>query len=205
MIATCSICGNHNWDKEVTGNQITCPKCGASWEFQKLPLFILTGCSGIGKTTTAQLLQREHNRFVILDADMFYNIMPHETDSDYYDQVEQIESLAKNISQSGYPVLWTMAGNIDKINQTYHRRFFEKVYVLALVASEADIRERMTNGRNITDAGWIQSSVDYNHYFMTHDIIGDMPYETLNTTGKSVEGVAAGVKDWLLSHLQKEP
>lgn len=52
MIGTCARCGNYEWDKEVDGNVIRCPKCGNTWEFIKLPLFVLTGCSGVGKTTT---------------------------------------------------------------------------------------------------------------------------------------------------------
>lgn len=29
MIEICSNCGNHEWDKEITGNKLRCPKCGA--------------------------------------------------------------------------------------------------------------------------------------------------------------------------------
>ena len=53
MLGICSACGNTEWDKEVTGNVIKCPKCGNEWKFDKLPIFFLTGCSGVGKTTTA--------------------------------------------------------------------------------------------------------------------------------------------------------
>lgn len=65
MISICSNCGNHEWDKEVTGNKIKCPKCGYIWEFKKLPLYILTGCSGIGKTTAAQELQKMTDEIII--------------------------------------------------------------------------------------------------------------------------------------------
>lgn len=62
MIGICPLCGNYDWDKEVSGNTVTCPKCGHAWQFRKMPMFVLTGCSGVGKTTTAQeLLQREIN------------------------------------------------------------------------------------------------------------------------------------------------
>lgn len=53
MLGICSACGNHEWDKEVKGNIIKCPKCGNERTFEKLPIYFLTGCSGIGKTTTA--------------------------------------------------------------------------------------------------------------------------------------------------------
>lgn len=57
MLGICSVCGNQEWDKEVEENVIKCPKCGNEWKFEKLPIYFLTGCSGIGKTTTAHELQ----------------------------------------------------------------------------------------------------------------------------------------------------
>ena len=197
MIGTCAKCGNYEWDKEVDGNVIRCPKCGNTWEFVKLPLFVLTGCSGVGKTTTAMEIIRRKVDFVVLDADMFYNIMPHETEEDYYDQVEQIGSLSKNIMQSGKPVLWAMAGNLDKLLKTYNSRFFRNIRCLALVCDEELLRTRMREGRGIADENWIQSSVDYNEYFKSHHSLGDTEFETFDISGKSVSEVADFVVEWV--------
>ena len=49
MVEICPKCGNFSPDKTVTDNTIACPKCGHSWEFLRLPLFIVTGASGVGK------------------------------------------------------------------------------------------------------------------------------------------------------------
>ena len=201
MIGICPRCGNYDWDKEVTGNQVCCSKCGETWRFRKMPLFVLTGCSGMGKTTTGIEIMKQQNEFIVLDADMFYSIMPHDTQEDYYNQIEQVESLSKNIMQTGKTVLWTMAGNLDKLNHVYNRRFIGEIYCLALVCEEEELRRRMTEGRKITDEGWIQSSVDYNHYFKTHDCLADMPFEVFDTTGKSVPQVAEYVIGWVKGKL----
>ena len=201
MIGICPRCGNYDWDKEVTGNQVCCSKCGETWRFRKMPLFVLTGCSGMGKTTTGIEIMKQQNEFIVLDADMFYSIMPHDTQEDYYNQIEQVESLSKNIMQTGKTVLWTMAGNLDKLNHVYNRRFIGEIYCLALVCEEEELRRRMTAGRKITDEGWIQSSVDYNHYFKTHDCLADMPFEVFDTTGKSVPQVAEYVIGWVKEKL----
>ena len=66
MLGICSACGNTEWDKEVTGNVIKCPKCGNEWKFDKLPIFFLTGCSGVGKTTTAIEFQKITDEYVII-------------------------------------------------------------------------------------------------------------------------------------------
>ena len=68
---------------------------------------------------------------------------------------------------------------------------------LALTCSEKELRRRMTEGRGITDEGWIQSSVDYNNYFKTHEWIGETRFETLDTENRSVEEVASDVLKWL--------
>ena len=175
MIGICPKCGNHQWDKEVKGNEIFCPKCGNNWKFTRLPLFILSGCSGVGKTTTAMEIIRRTTEFTVLDADMFYNIMPHETDEDYFDQAEQIGSLSKN----------------------HNSRFFPAIYCLALVCDEELLRARMRNGRGITDEEWIQSSVDYNHYFKTHRQLGDMAFDTWDISGKTPAEAADYVIQWV--------
>ena len=66
-----------------------------------MPLFVLTGCSGVGKTTTAHELMVSTTDIVVLDADFFYNLMPHETQEDYLQQIEALEDLSKNIMQAG--------------------------------------------------------------------------------------------------------
>lgn len=197
MLGICGNCGNYDWDKDVKEEQISCPKCGHVWSYKRLPLYILTGCSGVGKTTTAKVIMEKCKDMVVLDADIFYNIMPSETQEDNYAQIEQLQSLSKNIMQCGKPVLWTMAGNLDKLWNTYNCRFFSDIHCLALVCDEEGLRKRMREGRGITDEGWIQGSVDYNNYFKTHSELSGTRFETLDITGRCVEEVAERVMAWM--------
>ncbi len=197
MITICPHCRNSNWDKEVLDNFITCPECGANWDFIKMPLYIITGCSGVGKTTAARELQRLTTDYVVLDADLFYNIMPHETERDNFDQVEQILSFSNNISQSGRAVIWAMAGNIDKLSQVYHARFFRDIKVVALICEEKTLRERMTRGRGITQESWIRSSVEYNEYFRTHKKIGKVLFSTIDVEERTPEETAQCILKWI--------
>lgn len=197
MIGQCIKCGNHNWDKEIDGNTARCPKCGHTWEMVSLPLFILTGCSGVGKTTTAQMIQQKKVDFVVLDADIFYSRLQPQTEEDYYGMLELIGQISANMMQSGRTVLWTMAGNLDKLPWLYWRRFIPEVKCLALTCEEELLRKRMKEGRGIADENWIQSSVDYNEYFRTHDRHGDTVFETFDISGKDVEEVADYVIDWV--------
>ena len=197
MVDICPQCGNYDWDKTVDGNKITCPKCGHSWDVLKLPLFVVTGASGVGKTTAVQALQSLTRDFVCLDADFFYNLMPHETEADYMAQTEQAQALSRDIMQCGRPVVWARAGNIHMLDKTYGARFFDGIYVLALICPEEELRSRMTAGRGISDGEWIQSSVDYNRYFMEHDHIGGVAYERLAVDGMPVDRAARAVENWM--------
>lgn len=202
MVDICPQCGNYDWDKTVDGNKIICPKCGHSWAFWKLPLFVVTGASGVGKTTTVQALQGFTRDFVCLDGDMFYNIMPHETEEDYMAQTEQMMAFARNVSQCGRPTVWARAGNIHQLAKAYGTRFFSSVYVLALVCSEEELRGRMTVGRKISDEGWIQSSVDYNRYFWEHQDIGGVAYERLDVGDIALLEAARKVDLWLKNKME---
>ena len=197
MLEICSKCGNHEWDKEVDGNTIKCPKCGYKWKFEKLPIYFLTGCSGVGKTTTAIELQKLTDEYVILDVDWLRNVAWPQNDEEENNLIEQIFYLTKDISQSKKAVVWTMAGGLDRLSRAYGKRFFSEIKVLALTAESETIRKRMTEGRGIDDAGWIQSSVDYNNYFRTHDILDDTKYDTLDCTNGTPEEIARKVLEWL--------
>lgn len=201
MVDICPKCGNYDWDKTVEGGAVTCKKCGHEWGFLKLPLFIVTGASGVGKTTTVQALQRMSRDFVCLDSDLFHSVMPHETREDYMAQTEQLMAFARDVMQCGKPTVWARAGNIDMLGGAYGTRFFSHIYVLALVCGEDELRRRMTEGRGIRDPEWVRSSVDYNRYFMEHDNIGGVGYETLDVTGLTVEDAAREAEAWMKGRL----
>lgn len=201
MIGICPKCGNHEWNKKVSESkrEIECQYCHHQWNFKSMPLFILTGCSGVGKTTTAQeLLQRDID-FIVLDADFLLNLMPHETEEDYKNWVEQIMALSRNIIQSGRPVLWTIAGALEHFQTTYNRQFFTEIHYLALVCDSGSLEKRMREGRNITDAGWIESSINYNRWFIDNGVVVDQRVDTFDISGKLVSEVADYVIQWVAS------
>ncbi|MBU3812002.1 MAG: hypothetical protein H9893_10165 [Candidatus Niameybacter stercoravium] len=205
MISICPKCHNHDWDKEVKKEDktvICCPKCRHEWSSKGLPLFILSGCSGVGKTTTAmELLQRKTN-FIVLDAD-YFQFMPSDTLEDWAAHIERQEEISADIMQCGLPVLWAMAGCLDRLHSTYHERFFSGIHCLALTCETEELHRRMTEGRNITSEQWIQSSIEYNQYFREHDTIGDIKFSCFDTTNKSTKEIADYVIQWVNSYMEE--
>ena len=88
---------------------------------------------------------------MIIDVDWLRNIAWPQNDEEENDLIEQVYSVSKNISQSKKPVVWTMAGGIDRLHHTYGKRFFSEIKVLALTADSEVLKKRMTEGRDHGD------------------------------------------------------
>lgn len=170
-------------------------------ELYRKPLFILSGCSGIGKTTTAIEIMHHQTDVVVLDADVFGGIQNASTSEDYRKRVDTLESFSRNIAQSDKAVLWTMAGNLDMLPQSYNAQFFSAIRCLVLVADDETVKDHMINGRGITDVSWIEGSVGYNKYLREHDSIGELSYERYDITNKTPTEVAQAVMKWYRKYL----
>ena len=193
MISMCPHCGSNRWNKAASATHITCPECGHSWPYRRGPLMILTGCSGVGKTTTAIRLFGMTKDFAVLDADMFY--IP--DDSQLSSMLEKVCNLSAAFNQQGTAILWTMAGGLDCIKNTYHRQFFSEIKCLALTCEPDELRRRMTDGRGITDERWLNGSREYNEYFRTHNERGDVHFDKLDITELSPDEAAEQVLAWM--------
>ena len=197
MISMCPQCGSNRWNKTATATHITCPECGHSWPYLRGPLLLLTGCSGVGKTTTAIRLFGMPKDFAVLDGDMFY--IP--DDSHLLSMLEKVCNLSAAFNQQGTAILWTMAGGLDCIKDTYHRQFFSEIKCLALTCEPDELRRRMTEGRHITDERWLEGSREYNEYFRTHDELGDVRFDKLDITRLSPDEAAEYVCAWVTAQL----
>ena len=197
MISMCPQCGSNRWNKTATATHITCPECGHSWPYRRGPLLLLTGCSGVGKTTTAIRLFGMTKDFAVLDGDMFY--LP--DDSHLLSMLEKVCNLSAAFNQQGTAILWTMAGGLDCIKDTYHRQFLSEIKCLALTCEPDELRRRMTEGRHITDERWLEGSREYNEYFRTHDELGDVRFDMLDITRLSPDEAAEYVRTWVTAQI----
>ena len=194
MLSICPHCSSAHWNKKATATHIFCPDCGRSWPYRRGKLYLLSGCSGVGKTTTGVALSLMQKNFAVLDADMFY--IPNDS-AIISGMLEPVCRLSAALNQQGTTLLWTLAGGLDCIKDTYHRQFFSEVKCLALTCEPEELRRRMTEGRGITDEGWLNGSRDYNEYFRTHSALGDVTFDTLDVTRLTPEEAAQQVILWM--------
>jgi quercetin dioxygenase-like cupin family protein len=112
MLNICVNCGVYRPDKviDLTGPHAICPECGPKHPFLQLPLLIVTGASGAGKSTVCHQLLGKLLDVVLLDSDILWRsefAIPGTVGPNFFETWLRV---AKSIGQSGRPVVLFGAG-----------------------------------------------------------------------------------------------
>ena len=107
MLNVCAQCGIYRADKKIDPDSpyAVCPECGFAHPFRYLPLLIVSGASGAGKSTVCRMLLDRLSEAVLLDVDILWRPEFNRPENHYRDFFETWLRLAKNIGQSGRPVV----------------------------------------------------------------------------------------------------
>ena len=149
MFSVCSECGEYRPDQIIDpdGSYAVCPECGHRRRFRSLPLFLVDGASGCGKSAVCQALGGEFDEVVALDSDILWGPEFDQPDDHYREFFETWLRMCKNIGQSGRPVLlfgggFAVPGNIEACVE---RRYFSAVHYLALTCDAGLMLRRLRN------------------------------------------------------------
>ncbi|PWW00893.1 broad-specificity NMP kinase [Paenibacillus cellulosilyticus] len=159
---------------------------------QKLPLFIVTGASGSGKTYVIDALREILPEFDIFDLDDLVEFIGHD-----WEKMRNIWlRVARNVAQSGRMTIlcgtmmpWDIAKCADYSS-------FEHVYYLNLHCN-AETREQRLRARN-----WSEEMIETHRDFaeklleISHTAY-DPPMPTIDTTETDVTVVASRIKEWI--------
>lgn len=204
MMNVCYNCGEYRVDKEIdpAGPYAICPLCGFKHEFRMLPLLMIGGASGVGKTTVYNHSVGTLNDVVVLEADILWQSEFNQPENNYRAFFETWLRMSKNISQSGRPVVLFGAGAAvpENVEPCVERRYFSAVHYLALTCDDAVIVERLKSRpawRKCDDLEFIEEHIKFNRWFKETAITLDPPVELLDTTGMSVEEVSVRVAQWI--------
>ena len=112
MFNVCHKCGLYRADKVIDpeGPYAICPECGYRHSFRQLPLLMVSGASGAGKSSVCNALLGKVEDAVLLDSDILWRAEFDKPEESYRDFFETWLRLAKNISQAGRPVVLFGAG-----------------------------------------------------------------------------------------------
>lgn len=106
----CQACGAFSARHEVIDGDpgwavALCPACGAGAPFRRLPLFVMTGPSGAGKTTTCRLLLHSFQECVVLESDILYGSLEMSGDDGLRRYWDAWLRVVMNVHQAARPVL----------------------------------------------------------------------------------------------------
>src|SRR5947208_8551387 len=147
MFNVCSNCGEYRADKTIVpgGVYAICPNCRFRYEFVRLPLFILTGASGVGKSTVCLALAAKMKDVVVMESDILWRAEFNQPETDYREYRETWLRVCKNISQAGKPVVLCGVGEPTQFEQCLERRYFSELHYLALICDDQILASRLRN------------------------------------------------------------
>ena len=208
MFNVCHNCGLYRADKIIvpSGPYAVCPECGHKHPFRQLPLLIVTGASGAGKSSVCQAMLGKLEDVVLLDSDILWRPEFNKPEDNYRDFFETWLRMAKNISQSGRPVVLFGAGMgvPENIEPCVERRYFSHIHYLALVCNDEVLAQRLKARpawRGSGDQASIDTHVQFNRWFKGRQS-GDRPISLIDTTNVSLETTIEQVKTWIREKAQ---
>ena len=157
MFNVCPGCGQYSVEKAIDpdGPVAICPYCGYRQPFRRLPLLVITGASGAGKSTVALALPGRLPEYVTLEMDILWRPEFNHPDDDYRDFHETWLRVAKNVGQSGRPVVLCGTAAPGQLERCAEVRYFAAIHYLALVCDDDVLAHRLRSRPT-----WRQSSGD---------------------------------------------
>lgn len=180
-----------------------CPHCGHNHPFLHQPLFLVGGASATGKSAILQQLTGRVEAAVLLDADLLW-LQEFEKATDGNRKFfETWLRLAKNIGQSGWPVVLFGAGFAvpENIESCLERRYFSSIHYLALVCAEGELRHRLLARpawRRSGQQQQLREQLDFNRWLQREGPNQTPPLTLLDTSHSNVEDAAGAVHEWIV-------
>jgi len=205
MMNVCFQCGIYHADKIIdpSGPFAICPECGYQHSFLYLPLLVVSGASGTGKSTVCNHLVGRYQESVLLDSDILWRSEFNTPDDHYREYFETWLRVCKNISQSGRPVVLfgAGAGVPENLEGCIERRYFSSIKYLALVCPNEILSERLQQRpewRGTRDPNYIEDHQRFNRWFMDYNKNGNQPPITIVEAGQtSLEETVKEVEGWI--------
>lgn len=201
MALVCTACGGYVRpvaDKDA--QTIRCPECGWIEPMRILPLFIVTGASGVGKSAVVPELRR-----LLPDWDIF------ETDTIWGADWQQTRNnwlrIAHGIAQSGRATILCGTMLPEDIDRCDHRDLFSAVYYASLHCDDATRAARLRARpawRGCTEA-FIEAQAAFARWLLDNaGAAFEPPLVTIDTTPATPEAAARQIAEWALAHWRRE-
>lgn len=202
MFNACPQCGEYTDTKEIVGSpsRAICLVCRHEHRFLSLPLFIVTGASGAGKTTAALELTSHTQDFVILDQDILWCDAFNKPDDNFQLFRNTWLRLIKNIHQAGKSVVLFGSSIPEQFEGCVERRYMDSIHYLALVCEPTELKKRLLERpkwRNSASAENLERMVEFNHWLKENASKTQPNMVLLDTSMMTATATARSIHDWL--------
>jgi predicted kinase len=198
----CPRCGEYAEEKVIDpeGPFAICPRCGYAHRFVRLPLFLLSGASGTGKSTICMELVGRASDHVVMESDILW--MPEfATPEDDYRRYRNLWlRVAKNVHQAGRPVVLCGTAVPEQFEACPEARYFAGIHTLALVCTDDVLVQRLTDRpawRQSATPEFIQRMLNFNRWLKANAALSTPPIALLDTSGLSIRQSVERVQQWL--------
>jgi len=164
---------------------------------QKLPLFIVTGSSGSGKTYVMNELRKILPDFILFDLDNLRGFIDY---NDWPNVLNVWFRFARNIAESGKMTILCGTAMTWDVEKCADFSYFKHVYYLNLHCDD-ETREKRLLDRNWSNE-MIQEYKNFAKWLVENaDKAYDPPMPIVDTTVTNVTEVAAQIKNWVLTYV----
>lgn len=184
------------------GPYAICANCGFRYKFIRSPLFILTGASGVGKTTACLELAAKMKDVVVMDSDILRHTEFDQPATNYREYRETWLRVCKYISQAGRPVLLCGVGEPNQFEQCIERRYFSELHYLCLICDDQILASRLRNRptwRDSSNDEGIKEQVVFNRWLQNNAPNTEPPMTLLDTSEITVDETVEKVERWIRS------
>ena len=200
----CWHCGLYRADKRIDpdGPAAICPECGHRHPFRQLPLLLVSGASGAGKSTVCQALMGQLAEVVLLDSDILWRPEFNVPADHYHSFLETWLRMCKNIGQAGRPVVLFGAGMGVPANleNCIERRYFSQLHYLGLTCEDEALVKRLEQRpawRQSRSAANLSEQVQFNGWFKTQARQSRPAVDVIDTTEVPVTQTVEQVRAWI--------
>lgn len=206
MPRVCPECGE--WCEEepidFTVPAVICPHCQYGEPFLRLPLFVITGASGAGKTTLGRHLPARLPECVTLDTDILWGVLPATAEKNYNDYQDRWLHLARHIAQNGRPVVLCGTTMPERIMASPEHRYFSDIHILALVCDDDVLIQRLKQRpawRGCDNEETQNTMVKFNRWHKEQADQTQPPMTLYDTTTSTLEQTLEDTRQWIYERL----
>lgn len=210
MFHVCWSCGSYRPDKQIdlSRSQARCPECGFAHPLRALPLLLVGGASGAGKSSLAQRLLGTRDDVIVLDGDILWQ-PTFDTPGDNYAAFRTSWlRLCLSLNQSGRPVVLFSAGMVVPANvePLVERRYFSTVRYLALTCDDVVLEARLRSRPAWRESGqeaFIAAQLAFNRWLRDPPADVAPLLAQLDTSVSTLEESSTAVASWINEQLRR--